>query len=210
MSVSQLAAGANWALIGNEMIQFARAESLGASRWRLSGLLRGRAGTEWAIGAHGTSERFVLLDDAPVALDPVVVGDSAYARIAAVGLADTSPVIVPIGLPGASLRPLSPVHGAVDRQGDGSLILRWTRRARGAWLWLDAVEVPLVEQAESYLVSLGPSAAPVAQWIVTEPRLVIDATAAAAFRGQALGATFAVVQRGDSAVSPALALGPLT
>ena len=210
VSVAQLAAGANRALIGNEMIQFARATSLGASRWRLSGLLRGRAGTESAIAGHGTSERFILLDDAPVALDPVLVGDSAYARIAAVGLADTAPVIVPIASPGASQRPLSPVHGAVDQQGDGSLILRWTRRARGAWLWLDAVEVPLVEQAESYLVSLGPLAAPVAQWIVTEPRLVIDATTAAALRGQALGAVFAVIQRGDSAVSHALALGPLT
>ena len=151
----------------------------------------------------------MLLDDAPIALDPILVGDSAFSRIAAMGLADSVPAIVPIGLPGASLRPLSPVYGAVDRQGDGSLILRWTRRARGAWLWLDAVEVPLVEQAESYLVTLGPPAAPVAQWIAGEPRLVIDATAAAAFRSQVPAAAFAVVQRGDAALSPPLALGPL-
>ena len=209
VSVGQLAAGANRALIGEEMIQFARAESLGASRWRLSGLLRGRAGTESAIGGHGADERFVLLDDAPIALDPVLVGDTTSARIAALGLADAAPAIVPIGLPGASLRPLSPVHGAIESLADGSLVLRWTRRARGAWLWLDAVEVPLVEQAESYLVTLGPFAAPLAQWIVGEPRLVIDATAAAALRNQSAGAPFAVVQRGDAALSSAMALGPL-
>ena len=208
-SLAQLAAGANRVLIGDEMIQFARAESLGASRWRLTGLLRGRAGTEWAIAAHGPDERFVLLDDAPVALDPIVVGDTVHARIAAVGLADTAPVVASIALPGASLRPLSPVHGSVAKLGDGSLILRWTRRARGAWLWLDAVDVPLVEQAESYLVTLGSLATPIAQWIVSEAQLEIGATAVAALATQAPGARFAVAQRGDAGLSPALALGPL-
>ena len=209
VSAAQLAAGANRALIGEELIQFARATSLGASRWRLSGLLRGRAGTEGAISSHAAGERFVLLDDAPVVLDPVVVGDSAYARIAASGLADAAPVIVRIALPGGSLRPLSPVHGAVERLGDGSLALRWVRRARGAWLWPDAVDVPLVEQAESYLVTLGPATAPVAQWIVAEAQLAIAATAAAALRASAPGAAFAVAQRGDAGISRALALGPL-
>jgi hypothetical protein len=209
VSGAQLAAGANRALIGEELIQFAHAESLGASRWRLSVLLRGRAGTEWAIPRHVAGECFVLLDDAPTALDSIVVGDSAYARIAATGLADVTPAIVPIGLPGASLRPLSPVHGAVESPGDGSLALRWVRRARGAWLWPDAVDVPLVEQAESYLVTLGPIASPVAQWIVAEPRLEIDSASATVLRSQAAGALFAVAQRGDASVSPALALGPL-
>ena len=101
------------------------------------------------------------------------------------------------------------MHGAIESLADGSLVLRWIRRARGAWLWLDAVEVPLVEQAESYLVTFGPLAAPLAQWIVGEPRLVIDATAAAALRNRSAGAQFAVVQRGDAALSPAMALGPL-
>ena len=209
VSVAQLAAGANRALIGEELIQFARATSLGASRWRLSGLLRGRVGTEWAIAAHGPGEQFVLLDDTSVALDPGIVGNAAYARIAATGLADVVPVIAPIALPGASLRPLSPVHGTVQMLGDGSLVLRWVRRARGAWLWLDAVDVPLVEQAESYLLTLGPPSAPVAQWIVAEPLLQIDASTAAALRSQASGALFAVAQRGDASLSPALAFGAL-
>ena len=209
VSAAQLAAGANRALIGQELIQFARAESLGASCWRLSGLLRGRGGTEWAVCGHGAGERFVLLDDTPVALDPVVVGDTAYARIAALGLADTAPVIAPIALPGASLRPLSPVHGSIETFGDGSLSLRWVRRARGAWLWLDAVDVPLVEQAETYVVTFGPLAAPVAQWLLTEPRFDIAATAAASLRALAPGGVFAVAQRGDAGLSPVLALGAL-
>lgn len=208
-SLAQLATGANRALLGKELIQFARAESLGPSRWRLSGLLRGRGGTEWAIADHAPQESFVLLDDAPVALDPAVVGDPAYARIAAIGLADNQPVIAAITLPGASLRPLSPVHGSLETRSGGSLALHWTRRARGAWLWLDAVDTPLVEQAESYLVTLGPPAAPVAQWITAEPLLEIDAATAATLRTQAPGAPFAVAQRGDAGLSVPHLLGPL-
>ncbi|MDP3676241.1 MAG: phage tail protein [Novosphingobium sp.] len=208
-SLAQLATGANRALLGRELIQFARVQSLGQSRWRLTGLLRGRGGTEWAIPGHGPGESFVLLDDTLVPLDPATVGDTAYARIAATGLADAEPVIAAIALPGASLRPLSPVHGTLEARNDGSLELRWIRRARGAWLWLDGVDTPLVEQAESYLVTLGPAAAPIAQWIAAEPLLRIDAASGATLRTMAPGALFAVAQRGDAGLSPALLLGTL-
>lgn len=208
-SLAQLAKGANRALLGSELIQFAGAQSLGQSRWRLTGLLRGRGGTEWAIANHGPGESFVLIDDTLVPLDPAIVGDTAYARIAASGLADAAPVIADIALPGATLRPLSPVHGALEAGNDGSLELRWIRRARGAWLWLDGVDTPLVEQAESYLVTLGSVAAPIAQWITAEPLLRIDAASGTALRALAPGAPFAVAQRGDAGLSAALLLGPL-
>src|SRR5690606_242236 len=48
-----LVAGRNLALLGDELIQFGRAEPLGSARWRLSRLTRGRRGTEWAIAGHG-------------------------------------------------------------------------------------------------------------------------------------------------------------
>ncbi len=95
------------------------------------------------------------------------------------------------------------MHGSIDHRSDGSIALHWVRRARGAWLWLDGVDTPLVEQAESYLVTLGPAAAPIAQWIVPEPTLEIDAAGAQALQLQALGAPFAVAQRGDASARPA-------
>lgn len=45
-----LAAGANLAMVGEELLQFAHAVPLGARQWRLSGLWRGRRGTEGAAG----------------------------------------------------------------------------------------------------------------------------------------------------------------
>ena len=42
-------AAMNLAAIGDELVQFGRAERIGPARWRLSRLLRGRRGTEWAV-----------------------------------------------------------------------------------------------------------------------------------------------------------------
>jgi hypothetical protein len=56
-----LANGANLAAIGSELVQFGSAEPLGERRFRLSKLLRGRRGTEWAMSGHAAGERFVLL-----------------------------------------------------------------------------------------------------------------------------------------------------
>jgi hypothetical protein len=46
--------------------------------------------------------------------------------------------------------------------------------------------------------------------VVAEPRLTIDPATAASLRMAALGARFAVAQRGDAAISVALDLGLLT
>jgi hypothetical protein len=51
-SESAVLAGGNLALIGDEIFQFATAEALGNRRFRLSGLLRGRRGTELAVATH--------------------------------------------------------------------------------------------------------------------------------------------------------------
>lgn len=208
-SLGQLAMGANRALLGSELIQFGRAEPLGAGRWRLSDLLRGRGGTESAIAAHCLGERFVLLDDALVPLDGELVGDAAHVQLAALGLADPTPVTAGFALPGATLRPLSPVHGTITIAGDGAVRLGWTRRARGAWLWPDGVDAPLAEQTESYVVTFGEIPAPVMTWETTQPFLSVAAETAAQLRAAAPGGCFAVRQRGSRALSEPLVLGAL-
>jgi hypothetical protein len=57
-------AGANAALIGDEILQFAIAELVGPARYRLSRLLRGQRGTEHEVKSHPEGSRFVLLDPA--------------------------------------------------------------------------------------------------------------------------------------------------
>lgn len=56
--------GANVCVIGDEVIQFQTAALLDTNKYRLSGLLRGRLGTEWAVGSHIAGERFIMLTNA--------------------------------------------------------------------------------------------------------------------------------------------------
>lgn len=202
----QLAMGANRALLGQEMIQFAGATPLGARRWRLETLLRGRGGSETAIAGHAAGETFVLLDDAPVPLDAAAVGTAAGTLIAAIGLGDEEPVAAPIACRGWTLRPPAPVHARAAPQADGALVLSWTRRARGGWAWNDGIDTPLHEQAEAYRLAYGPVDAPLAVWETAEPRLTIAAATIAALAAGLPGGAFHVRQRGTHALSDPLHL----
>src|SRR4051812_29959245 len=57
-----MSAGANLALIGGELIQFADVTPLGGGRFRLARLMRGRAGTESAIPEHAIDEAFCVIE----------------------------------------------------------------------------------------------------------------------------------------------------
>ena len=205
-----MAAGANRALLGGEIIQFSRAVPLGNRRWRLEALLRGRGGTEAAVAGHAVGERFVLLDGQPVALDPAMIGTATGTLIAATGLGDATPVEAAITLQGITRRPLSPVHRHALTLPDTSLELAWTRRARGAWGWLDGVDAPLHEQSEAYLVTYGPLAAPAAIWEVSSASLTIDAAQKAALTAALPGESFRIRQQGTYALSEPLVLATLT
>lgn len=205
----RLAEGANLALVGEEIVQFASAVPLGEGRWRLEGLLRGRGGTEAATGSHVAGEPFVLLgaDTGPTAapgivpLDPVAVGTNPARRIVAIGRADSEPVESPVRLDGLTLRPLSPVHPRRTIAANGGWTLSWTRRARGGWRWADGVDVPLVEQAERYLVTFGPPAAPLATWTTTAPSLELSPAVRAELAALAPSGAIHVRQQGTHALS---------
>lgn len=163
--VAGLAAGANRVLIGGELLQYLRAEPLGAGQWRLSGLLRGRGGTETAAAlGHPAQTPVIVLDDSLVPLDPLLVPPIASSRIAAIGTGDTDTVIATLTNPGLSRRPLCPVHPGIRIEANAARRFYWTRRARGQWRWEDSVEVPVVEEREAYLIGYGPTDAPHIAW----------------------------------------------
>ncbi|WP_067737900.1 phage tail protein [Novosphingobium naphthalenivorans] len=205
-SMKQLAEGANLALAGKEILQFARATSLGDGAWRLEGLLRGRGGTESAISGHAAGEPFVLLDSRPVPLDAAVLGSDSGRQVIAVGRNDPDPVSAPVLLSGITLRPLAPVHPRRTVLADGTWRLSWTRRARGGWQWQDGIDMPLVEQAESYLVTLGPLDIPVALWSLGAPQLAISSAQLAGLSVLAPGGELRVRQQGTHGLSDPLPL----
>lgn len=198
--IEDLAQGANRALIGSEVIQFANAVHLGGSRWRLSGLLRGRAGTEHhAAGGQPAGADFVLLDERPLRVPATALGGAV--RLAVQGRGDAAAVSDPIAEQGTSLRPLSPVHPQANALADGGMAFCWTRRARGAFLWEGTVEPPLVEQAELYEVGLGNPDQPLLTWQTAVPRLDIDGPSLAALAAAHSGEPLWVRQIGSFARS---------
>lgn len=207
-TLRQLAMGANRAVLGDELIQFARAEPLGDGRWRLAELLRGRCGTEAAVSHHRPGERFMVLTDEGAIFDKTAMGLSATSSIAAIGIADPEPVLAGIALEGIASRPLAPVHGHCTTQPGQGCSLGWTRRARGQWQWRYGVDVPLGEQSENYEVSYVASDQVLALWTAPETSLQVPASEFDRLRSAAPDGWFEVRQRGDRANSLPLAIRP--
>lgn len=202
----QLAMGANRALLGEELLQFAHAQPLGGPLWELSGLWRGRGGTEQAVTGHQLGERFSLLDGSGTTLDPEAVGSAADAQIAAIGLADPEPVMAEITLRGIGSAPPAPVHGRLTAAPDGSAVLSWVRRARGAWRWDNGADTPLNEQRELYFVTYGQGGSPLASWEIGATTIALTAAEYAGLLTAAPTGSFSIRQRGDRGTSPALSV----
>jgi hypothetical protein len=145
-----------------EVIQFAEAEEIAPSVWRLSRLLRGQLGTDDA-GRAGASAGapFVLIDDAVVkaGLASEQAGLMLNWRVGPIGHDFGGDSYVRRTLDGGlrALTPLSPVHLRLQRAGSGDAELTWIRRARlDADSWLSE-DIPLGEEFERYRIEIAPA-----------------------------------------------------
>jgi len=199
-----LAGGANLCQIGEELLQFGRAEPVGSGCYRLSRLVRGRQGTEWACPTHVAGERFVLIDSArlaPVAMLPADVGTRLSLR--AIGSGDTEPAQASRLIDGRAMMPLSPVHGQAGLLTNGDLAIDWIRRSRLGAGWIDEVEAPLGEEVEAYVVTVDAGGALLRTWETNMPAALYPAGALAAdllAAGQS-ALNLEVRQRGDWGLS---------
>ncbi len=148
--------GANIAVIGAEILQFKTATLVEPGKYTLSGLLRGRMGTEWAIGSHAAGERFVLLNArvGRQAMPNALLGLARLYKPVSVGRTLTETGALSHTYTGVSLKPYAPVHASGTRDGSDNLTIEWVRRTRVSGSWLDAVDVPLNEESEAYEVEI--------------------------------------------------------
>ena len=148
--------GTNLLLVGQEIIQFATAVQIGSLTWRLSKLLRGRYGTEWAMGLHQPGEPVLLLEQATLirvsSLDEV--GIERLYRTVSIGSDPSLPDAIGFINEATSLKPFAPVHILGSRNGAGDLTVTWVRRTRYGGAWRDLVDVPLNEASEAYEVDV--------------------------------------------------------
>jgi hypothetical protein len=130
---------------------------LASGLYELSGLLRGRRGTEWAMGTHVTGERFVLLADDGVYRAPLPMTEinktAYYKGIPDGGNWDDAPSN-PFVFKANSLRCFAPVQVKGARDGSGNLTITWKRRTRWYGEWQDGTDVPLFEASEKYEIDI--------------------------------------------------------
>lgn len=200
--LAALSGGANLALLGDETIQFGSADQIGPTRWRLSTLLRGRRGSEAAIGTQAVGDRFVMLAaETAVTLDLPMAAVGTTVRLLATGVGDLAgPASATVRVTGRSVVPPPPVLLAAREVGDGRITLQWVRRSRTGWQWTDGIDSPLGEEREAYRITLGDDAPNATNVTVSASSLTLSASE----RGS--GRLIAVRQIGTSGESAAARL----
>jgi hypothetical protein len=192
--------GGNLCVVGSELLMYRSAVLIGADTYRLTGLLRGRRGTEQHSGAHAVGDRFVLLDArvARVAQN-LPVGEDYYKGVA-IGFALSDTVQQRFTNTAAALKPLSPAHLQAVDIGGGDYAVQWVRRGRVAANWMDGVDVPLGETSEAYAVEVSDEydVEIISSTTVTSPSATITASSGYIVRVYQLSAT---VGRGFPAVT---------
>jgi hypothetical protein len=142
-----------------EIIRFRNADLIGSTStglniYELSGLLRGQRGTEWAIGLHGSNERFVLLDTT-IRNIPSQLNELNLERFIK-GVTSNTPLndVTERSFThtGVSLKPFSVAQ--LRALPDGSDIeITWNRRTRLSYRYAGINPVvPLGEATEAYRV----------------------------------------------------------
>lgn len=160
--------GANAAWLGpasgaatGEIIQWRTATLIAPLTYRLSGLLRGRLGTEFATSLHAAGEKFVLL--IPDVVFQADFGSPDWNQVrfykAVSRLSDES-LVTPRAFTntGEAARPRSPVQVEGTRDVSNNLTVDWVPRSRIPTTGLAAL-VPLGESVEAYEVDIktGPT-----------------------------------------------------
>lgn len=166
--------GANALVVGNEIIQFCNAELIAENTYRLTRLLRGRRGTEWAISSHQANEKVGILAPGRMTFitgDIYGINKENYYKFVANDMSQEFVEHVTFLYNGETKKPFSPVHCVYH--GDGKYT--WTRRSRvGIELTSNPPDIPLGEAYERYVVKLYKNGALVTQYTVNTPEVIVD------------------------------------
>ncbi len=159
---AQMLAGANHFSYGSdgrwEIIAAQNCILQGDGSYRLTDLLRGRFGTEWASGLHIAGDKLVALDSSTlnfVTGNLNQIGTSRSWRGITLGQTLDTDSNQSWTYQGVNLECLSPVELNGNRNPASSdWALSWTRRTRIGGEWRDYVDASLGEAAENYAVEI--------------------------------------------------------
>lgn len=195
---AQLLNGSNAAVLGAEVLQFQRATLVAPGVFDLTGLLRGRLGTEAAM-LHTAQENFAVLSTSTIkrfASERAVVNVASLLKVVGLGSRLSQAYQKEFTNTARGGLPYAPVHlrAVKDPAALGTWNLQWVRRTRVSGLWLDYVDVPLGETTELYRVTVSRAGAEVFAVTVSAPSYVLTSAAT----GAALGDVVTVAQISES------------
>ena len=163
-SVTQIAmlGGANHFAYGVngrwEIIAAQTCTLVSGTTYTLTNLLRGRFGTEWAMGMHSNGDSLILLDTtdmATIAMSSGAIGLPYLYRGITVDRDLSTDSNRSFTYQGVNLKPLSPIAltGSIDPS-SSDWSLSWIRRTRTGGEWRDNVDASLGEDSEAYQVDV--------------------------------------------------------
>lgn len=123
--------GKNACMIGQEMVYFKTATLTGTKTYTLSGLLRGRQGTEQYIGTHVVNELFCLLDSSIIRI-PLLDADRSTTtkyKIVTIGSDISKATAEDVQVVSANTLMWTPVRQAISKTGSDYTLV-WEERVR--------------------------------------------------------------------------------
>lgn len=172
----QADADLNALMIGGELLRFTTAtlQSTAPNIYRISGLLRGQRGTEWAMDSHAIGEQVVLLRMRGlrrITLAQADIGQTRYFKGVTRGALVTDSTAISIVPESVGQKPRSPVDLRGARDADGNITLSWKRRTRmeANFTGPTGIVVPLGETAERYEVDIYSGSSVVRSAAASEP-----------------------------------------
>ena len=135
----ELLAGANaaaWGADGRwEVIQFRDVEEITDSLYRLTGILRGRRGTDFAVGSHVAGDKLVLLNTNSIKAKSFSLSDVGrvmFYTSVPLGLSTSLTPTKSTPLEAYAFKPWIPSGVRAEREigGDQSITIKWNRRSR--------------------------------------------------------------------------------
>jgi hypothetical protein len=184
--VSEVLNYANVAILGNEIIQYHYAELIGTNTYRLSGLLRGRFGTEQYTNSHVTGERFVILSTGTISSVPIAKDDwykSIPVKVGPRPLSVLNSLYKSYTLNSQAViyKPWAGCHLDVVKDGT-TYTASWVRRTRKDGALKDYADAPLNESQELYEVDIRNTAGTVIKTLnLTEPKFTYTGDDVAGF-----------------------------
>jgi len=206
----QMLNGANAALLLTsdgkpEIIQFRDVAVNVDGTVTLSGLLRGRRGTDVFCGDHKTGDLFVFLnniDGEAFSIPLSDLNDPLDIKVVPNGESFDAVTTITKTYTGRDLKPYAPVNFSASLEGDGSLTLGWFRRTRiGGELENTTGDVFLAESFERYDVEIldGPDGDVLRTYVdITSPTATYSAADYATdFPSGSNALTFRVYQKSE-------------